>query len=438
MPEIIKLAKLSQDLEERVKNLEDLVFAGVSEPLKFSVLGNFAYLKLLTDKLLEHGLDEVLVFSGGEEVEGVGPGWLPLRGSDLVKALRAYASLGTHLMYEGRLPNWRVYTPWIYTYKGEVFIEWPKMCFRNVYKMMLLRLADASLGEPFTSGIEFEKVDSAILDIFRQRFMMDLVDIPDVFRRMDPADYLRLAGRVSRYAVNLYRETGYPAQTLQPFLPFGTSSVAAVLLGRTKIVKRHGLSEPLGYLRPYDPRFSDLYATISLRRGIYFDPWMVDLDDDVLLKIITSLVANGEKVYEESDGTGVYLLDIEEQREALEEALGPISYRFLADYALERLGEGLYLFVGSAGSRELYSYHPPPPEYQPVMLLGQAFNMGVAYLRAEVKGLPDPLLQIYSCLFDIEDRHVSYKFTLATRPKRIQVKDGIYLDKESGAGIVVY
>jgi hypothetical protein len=27
---------------------------------------------------------------------------------------------------------------------------------------------------------------------------------------------------------------------------------------------------------------------------------------------------------------------------------------------------------------------------------------------------------------------------IATRPKRIQVKDGIYLDKESGAGIVVY
>jgi hypothetical protein len=132
----------------------------------------------LAGRLLEHGLDEVLVFTGGEELEGLGPGWLPLHGSDLVKALRAYASLGTYAIYERRPPNWRVYIPWIYTYEGKVFIEWPGMSSRNVYKLMLVRLADASLGEPFTSDIEFGKVDTAILDIFRKQFVMDYSDIP--------------------------------------------------------------------------------------------------------------------------------------------------------------------------------------------------------------------------------------------------------------------
>jgi hypothetical protein len=266
---------------------------------------------------------------------------------------------------------------------------------------------------------------------------MDLVNMPNAFRTMGLADYLRLAGRISRYAINLYRETGYPVQTLQPFLPFGTSSVAAVVHGRVEARDRsRALGEPLGYLWPYDPRFEDLYANIHLRKGVYFDPWMSDLDDDHLLKIVTSLVANGERIHEEPDGSGLYLLDIEGQREALEEGLGPVSYRFLAEYGLERLGEGLYLLVEPTGSKHLYSYHPPPPEYLPVVLLGKAFNAGASYLRAEVEGLPDPFLQIFTCYFEIEDRIITYTF--ATRPKRIQVKDGIYLDKESGAGIVVY
>jgi hypothetical protein len=264
---------------------------------------------------------------------------------------------------------------------------------------------------------------------------MDLVNMPNAFRTMGLADYLRLAGRISRYAINLYRETGYPVQTLQPFLPFGTSSVAAVVHGRVEARDRsRGLGEPLGYLWPYDPRFEDLYANIHLRKGIYFDPWMSDLDDD-LLKIVTSLVANGEKIHEEPDGAGFYLLDIEKQKEALEEGLGPVSYRFLAKY-LERFGEGLYLFVEPAGSKWLYSYHPPPPEYLPVVLLGMAFNVGASYLRAEVKGLPDPILQLFSCFFEIEGRVITYTFV--TKPKKIQLKDGIYLDRESGAGIVTY
>jgi hypothetical protein len=301
---------------------------------------------------------------------------------------------------------------------------------------MLVRLADASLGEPFTSGIEFERVDDATLDVFRLQFASDLVNMPNAFKMLGLEDYLRLAGRISRYAVDLYRETGYPVQALQPFLPFGTSSVAAVVHGRVEARDRsRGLGEPLGWLWPYDPRFEDLYATINLRGGMYFDPWMSDLDDDDLLKIVTSLVANGEKIHEEPDGAGLYLLDIEEQREALEEGLGPVSYRFLAEYGLERLGEGLYLLVEPTGSKNLYSYHPPPPEYLPVVLLGKAFNAGASYLRAEVKGLPDPFLQIFSCFFEIEDRIITYTF--ATRPKRIQLEDGIYLDKESGTGIVV-
>jgi hypothetical protein len=300
---------------------------------------------------------------------------------------------------------------------------------------MLVRLADASLGEPFTSGIEFERVDDAPLDVFRLQFACDLVNMPNAFKMLGLEDYLRLAWRISRYAVDLYRETGYPVQALQPFLPFGTSSVAAVVHGRVEARDRsRGLGEPLGWLWPYDPRFEDLYATINLRGGMCFHPWMSDLDDD-LVRIVTSLVANGERIHEEPDGSGLYLLDIEEQREALEEGLGPVSYRFLTKY-LERLGEGLYLLVEPTGSKHLYSYHPPPPEYLPVALLGQAFNAGGSYLRAEVEGLPDPFLQIFTCYFEIEYRIITYTF--ATRPKRIQVRDGIYLDKESGAGIVVY
>jgi hypothetical protein len=84
---------------------------------------------------------------------------------------------------------------------------------------MLVRLADASLGEPFTSGIEFERVDDATLDVFRLQFASDLVNMPNAFKMLGLEDYLRLAGRIFRYAVDLYRETGYPVQALQPFLP---------------------------------------------------------------------------------------------------------------------------------------------------------------------------------------------------------------------------
>jgi hypothetical protein len=82
----------------------------------------------LADSLLEHGLDEVLVFTGGEELEGLSPGWLPLQGSDLLKASRAYASLGTYVIYERRPPKWRVYKVACI----KVFIEWPGMSSRNV------------------------------------------------------------------------------------------------------------------------------------------------------------------------------------------------------------------------------------------------------------------------------------------------------------------
>jgi hypothetical protein len=164
--------------------------------------------------------------------------------------------------------------------------------------LMLVRLADASLGEPFTSGIEFEGVDDATLDVFRLQFASDLVNMPNAFKMLGFEDYLRLAGRISRYAVDLYRETGYPVQALQPFLPFGTSSVAAAVHGRVEARDRsRGLGEPLGWLWPYDPRFEDLYATINLRGGMCFDAWMSDLDDD-LLRIVTSLVANGERIHE--------------------------------------------------------------------------------------------------------------------------------------------
>jgi thiaminase len=49
-----------------------------------------------------------------------------------LKASRAYASLGTYVIYERRPPKWRVYMSWIYTYEGKVFIEWPDMSSRNV------------------------------------------------------------------------------------------------------------------------------------------------------------------------------------------------------------------------------------------------------------------------------------------------------------------
>jgi hypothetical protein len=436
MPEIIKLAKFSKDLEQRIRSIEGLVLAGEPLPLKLNYIGGYTYLKNMADRLLEHGLDEALVFTGGEEVEGLKPGWLPVHGSDLVKVLRAYVSAGYNVFYEDRALPWRMWMPAIATYGDEVFVQWPSVTGYPAYRFMMVRLADASLGERFTTGIEFEKIDDATLDMFRLRFETDLANMPNAFKMMGLEDYLKLAGRISRYAVDLYRETGYPVQTLQPFLPFGTSSVAAVVHGRVEARDRsRALGEPLGYLWPYDPRFEDLYANIHLRKGVYFDPWMSDLDDDHLLKIVTSLVANGERIHEEPDGSGLYLLDIEEQREALEEGLGPVSYRFLTKY-LERLGEGLYLLVEPTGSKHLYSYHPPPPEYLPVALLGQAFNAGGSYLRAEVEGLPDPFLQIFTCYFEIEDRIITYTF--ATRPKRIQVRDGIYLDKESGVGIVVY
>jgi hypothetical protein len=102
--------------------------AGIPESLKFSIIGNYCYVKLLADSLLEHGLDEVLVFTGGEELEGLSPGWLPLQGSDLLKASRAYASLGTYVIYERRPPKWRVYKVACI----KVFIEWPGMSSRNV------------------------------------------------------------------------------------------------------------------------------------------------------------------------------------------------------------------------------------------------------------------------------------------------------------------
>jgi hypothetical protein len=55
----------------------------------------------------------------------------------------------------------------------------------------------------FNDCIEFEEVDDATLDVFRQQFAMDLVNMPNAFKMLGLEDYLKLAGRISRYAVNL-------------------------------------------------------------------------------------------------------------------------------------------------------------------------------------------------------------------------------------------
>jgi hypothetical protein len=434
MPETVRLAKLSEELGSRVKRIKDGVSAGLLTIYNSITLADHLYAKDLADRLLEQGLDELLVFRWEEDFKAR-KGWLPLSGSDLAKVLKAYAAAGVYRDGMRKFEIWQAEAPEIYVYGGDIYASWPMMSGFHPYRRVLVRLADASLGEQFTKDIVFEEADDIIIDIFRGR-RRHLVEAAASYRQISLADYLKLAGRVRRYAVSLYLETGFLVQTLMPYLPIATARVAVIRSDREKgWLRRYHPGPELGYLQPYDPLYGTVYALINIAIGPQFMPWLPDYEGEEPLTILTSLTAGGERLHEEPDGAGLYQLDTLRQINALLDAFGADTFRFLTEYALGRIGEDLYLYVRPKGGRELYRHGAPPPEYVPATLLAEAWDMDGSILEPQVEGLPGPLLVLHSGSVKVGGRELEYAFT--TKPKQIKAEGGIYLDESVGTGVVI-
>jgi hypothetical protein len=149
--------------------------------------------------------------------------------------------------------------------------------------------------------------------------------------------------------------------------------------------------------------------------------------------------ASEEREGPEFVGAELYSLDTDAAANVLTELFGEVRYRVFREIIMPRLGEGLYLLIVGTGGRGLYEIGLPPPSFIPTALLAKAL-----YLEGEIveavfpevveAGAPEYLLTIESD-WTREARDRWMKYSLAVSPRSIELRDGIFYDRQTGAGV---
>ncbi len=300
MLEAVPLWRVMQECEELLQALKRKPLSHTINPLEFHVrLCGLELARKLAEQLLRHGFDEVYV-PRMEEAVTFRPGWLPLHGSDLLNYLRALRAAGVHRSYLQRANYEYFQSPRIRVIEDAVYVDWPEGVYSG-YETVLIRLDDASLGERFTSGVEFSEVGRELLGRFRGRLKALLKTAYTV----SVHDYLRVAGRVRGYAVRLYVETGFPVQMLRPYLT-AANPLYVLREDWIDIMLAGRIGYPVGHLRPYDPRFGLILAKPTL---LYDTPKLVELEGEDLFKTLSTMADSGTLIHRGEDGAELYLLN---------------------------------------------------------------------------------------------------------------------------------
>ena len=101
-------------------------------------------------------------------------------------------------------------------------MEWPEGVYSG-YPSVYVRLDDATLSGRFTDSVEIRDVDESVVAALREARYAEAEMAPELFKVMSPREYLKLAMTVREYSLSVYRETGYPVQTLNPYVVEGTT-----------------------------------------------------------------------------------------------------------------------------------------------------------------------------------------------------------------------
>ncbi len=433
MPDLLSLGSIIRDYEDLDRLHRDYLSSTAITAQQVIYRSEIAYQLSILKQLAAEGFDEVLCFRRGEAVR-LDPGWLPVKGQDFGRVLRAFVKAGADMLSHHLMSWWRQPTPKIAVYDEELYVMLPVTTYTD-YPQLLVRLDDGELGTRFTEGVEMLDVDDGVVAALRAENYPQAEKAGELFRVMRPIDYLKLVFRVREYSLRIMQEYGYPIQTFNPYIEEGTAhAVVLKVESGDKVGYMPGRLE--ADLSPYDPSYSYV-STLSRSVEPLFDPGLDRLSGMELLTTVTSLTASGRRLYQE-EGSGVYALNTQASEEELQKIMGSKNYRVLREVIMPRLGDELYLVTIGATLFRLYSEACPPPEYVATMLMGKALLLEGEFLRPweEVEGrLPEYLLTIESGYNRTPGGWFGYH--LALRPKPLKVRDGIYLDGETGAGVVV-
>ena len=254
MLKAVPIREVMQTYEKMLQALRVKLSSHTINPLEFHRrLCGLEHSYELADQLHKHGFDELYV-PEKEKVLTFRDGWLPLHGSDLLKYLRALRAAGVHRSHL-QLAGYDYFpSPKIRIIEDGVYVEWPEGVYSG-YTTAFLRLDDASLGERFTSDVEFSEVGQELLGRFRGRpraLLKTAYTVP-------VHDYLRVAGRVCGYALRIYGETGFPIQMLRPYIA-AANPLYVLRVEWVDLLLAGKIGYPIGHLRPYDPRFGPILA----------------------------------------------------------------------------------------------------------------------------------------------------------------------------------
>jgi hypothetical protein len=444
MPDVIRLSGLIKRYEAIYEALRGYAVLGTLHLSR--IQGKYllrAYLRVLGE-LAARGFDEVLCYRVGEALEGLSLGWLPVEGEDFRRALSAFKAAGADVLDYKVMEWWKQPHLGIYEYEGDIYVEVPVQPAFD-HRLTLVRLDDGELGDKFTEGLDIRELGEGELEALRAETYEYVDKAREIFMTMSPEDYLRLANRVNHYAAKIYSDFDYPLQVLEPYIEEGCSHI--LLMGARAAWSRryYALGRRKGDISQYDPSY--VYVT-TLHRG-----WATRFDEalerfeETWREAIDRLRWAGRPIYTASEeregpefvGAELYSLDTDAAADVLTELFGEVRYRVFREIIMPRLGEGLYLLIVGTGGRGLYEIGLPPPSFIPTALLAKAL-----YLEGEIveavfpevveAGAPEYLLTIESD-WTREARDRWMKYSLAVSPRSIELRDGIFYDRQTGAGV---
>lgn len=373
------------------------------------------------------GLAELLLIGPGEDVV-FGKGWLPVRGSDIYKLFQAFAEAGVHL-YTKR-GSWHCYTPLVYVYKGQHYVELPLETHFEAVKFFV-RLADAEVEEKLTSGLSTFR-DSR-LDELLESEEYPYMDRVGYLTCLEPEQYLELAARVNGYAASIYTMTGFPIQMLCPYLPIGTRLVIAALNDSLVPMQPGKL---LGELTPYDPGYGRLTAARRPQeRTPHFYSDFLKMEPEGVRAAAEFLRSLARVVYRDDSGSFLYELPLNEHvRGELARIMGN-SFWILEDF-ISKHGEGLFLYMKTPqGADVLVEEKPAPAELAPLLWLAEAYGFDSFVMRPAVNELMDYGLLVNLLKDSVTLGVESFDIYLLTKPKPLTFVGGVYYDQEEGVGV---
>jgi len=445
MPDVIRLSGLIKRYEAIYEALRGYAVLGTLHLSR--IQGKYllrAYLRVLGE-LAARGFDEVLCYRVGEALEGLSLGWLPVEGEDFRRALSAFKAAGADVLDYKVMEWWRQPHLGIYEYEGDIYVEVPVQPAFD-HRLTLVRLDDGELGDKFTEGLDIRELGDGELEALKAEKYTYVDDAKKIFMALSPEDYLRLANKVNYYyATQIYGNFDYPLQVLEPYIEEGCSHILLMKAGAAWSGRYYVPGWKKGDISQYDPSYA--YVT-TLHRG-----WATRFDEALgkfekeWVKNIDRLKWAGRPLYTASEeregpefvGAELYSLDTDKAADVLTELFGEVPYRAFREVILPRLGEGFYLLMVGTGGRGLYEIRLPPPSFIPTALLAKALHLegeivGAVFPEVVEAGAPEYLLTIESD-WTREARDRWMKYSLAVSPRSIELRDGIFYDRQTGAGV---